>query len=348
MQDGAARRTRAGGDAEPGLRHVAAAVLVAAVGGALIGFGFGRVMDRGATAPVGVAAGPVAGETPVPAAAGAADRPGAEKAAGGRSPNPAPAAGSVPRDSRVEASPRPEAPAWQRFAAAGPEPDGRPMIAIVIDDVGHNPETALAMAQWPAPVTFAMLPYGRDLPALAAAFRRAGHELLVHLPMEPTDPATDPGPNALTIGLDEVELRRRLAWNLDQFTGYVGVNNHMGSRFTSDAGGMAIVLAELNRRGLIFLDSRTAPETMGPSLARWLGVPQAERDIFLDNDLRADNVREWLRETERTARRQGHAIAIGHPHKVTIETVGAWLREVGDRGFALVPVSRIVRARLAS
>ena len=239
------------------------------------------------------------------------------------------------------------APAWQRFAATAPQAAGRPMIAIVIDDLGHSPALLRRTLRLRAPLTLAFLPYGQDLPALAAEARGAGHELLVHLPMEAMDPSQDPGPYALLNGLDDAELSRRLKWHLSQFDGYVGVNNHMGSRFSSDETKMAAVMVEVAARGLLYVDSRTTPETVGLSLARRLGVPGVKRDVFLDNDPAPESVRRQLSLLEAKARRQGFAIAIGHPHPVTLEALAGWLPEVEARGFVLVPVSAIVRRHTA-
>jgi uncharacterized protein len=97
---------------------------------------------------------------------------------------------------------------------------------------------------------------------------------------------------------------------------------------------------------LLFLDSRTAGATVGPAMAHDMGVPYAVRDIFLDNDPSPDAVRAKLAETETAARRQGYAVAIGHPHDRTLDALSAWLNEVRGRGFVLVPISTIVRLQL--
>ena len=239
-------------------------------------------------------------------------------------------------------------PTWMRHAAAQPDADGRPLIAIVIDDLGHNGARVGRAIALPAPLTLAFLPYGRELPALVARARAAGHEILVHIPMEPLAAAEDPGPEALLIGLAESELRRRLRWNLERFEGYVGVNNHMGSRFSADEEGMALVMAEIKARDLLFVDSRTTAETVATRLARRFGVPEAQRDVFLDDVQTSDNVRRALARLEEVARKQGYAVAIGHPHAVTLTALEDWLAGAEARGFVLAPVSAIVRRRLSA
>jgi polysaccharide deacetylase 2 family uncharacterized protein YibQ len=246
---------------------------------------------------------------------------------------------------RPPASPsaRADQPPWLRYAVAPPALHGRPHIAIVIDDLGldrRRTEHAIAL---PAPLTLSFLGYAGDLPQLAEEGHRAGHELLVHVPMEPISRSEDMGPNGLAVGLGEEEVLRRLRWNLARFDGYVGINNHMGSRFTASAESMAPVMAELKARGLLFLDSRTIARSAGVELARHYGVPHAARDVFLDNEVNAPAIDAQLAEVEAIARRNGSAVAIGHPHDATIAELARWIGQLPKKGFVLVPLSTIVR-----
>ncbi|TWA89923.1 hypothetical protein FBY14_105227 [Azospirillum brasilense] len=237
----------------------------------------------------------------------------------------------------------PGSPLWKKNALPFRAPPGKPAIAIVIDDMGVDRKRSNRTVSLPAPLTLAWLPYAHELPAQARAARAAGHELMLHLPMEPSGSA-DPGPQALRVSLDKGEILRRTKAALDSFDGYVGVNNHMGSRFTADSAAMAPVLGEIARRGLLWLDSRTTAKSAGLTLARELQMPFAGRDIFLDNEMTVPAVRSQLAKTEQVARSQGYAIAIGHPHDATIDALASWMPEVQKRGFVLVPVSAVVRA----
>jgi len=239
--------------------------------------------------------------------------------------------------------PPPGTPLWKKNSVPSRAPADKPAIAIVIDDMGVDRKRSTRAAALPAPLTLAWLPYAHDLPAQSRAARAAGHELLLHLPMEPSGRA-DPGPDALLVSLGKAEIVRRAKAALDSFDGYVGVNNHMGSRFTSDHAAMALVLPEIARRGLLWLDSRTTAKSAGLSIAQELKMPYAGRDVFLDNEMTVSAVRAQLAKTEQVARTQGYAIAIGHPHDATIEALASWLPEVQKRGFVLVPVSAVVRA----
>lgn len=258
--------------------------------------------------------------------------------------------GALPPDSLEQL------PLWRRNALAAPATGGRPMVAVVIDDMGVDQRHSLEAVALPGPLTLAYLPYGRDLAQQTAAARRAGHELMVHVSMQPqsrsgvsgqAESGGDPGPNALTVGLPPEEIRRRLDWALGQFGGYVGINNHMGSGFTANRPGMGVVIGELKRRGLLFLDSRTTPASVGEALAAEAGLPHATRNVFLDNIQTPAEVRARLAEVERIAKARGSAIAIGHPHEATLMVLRDWLPGVTGRGLALVPLSAIVAHGLA-
>jgi len=235
-------------------------------------------------------------------------------------------------------------PPWRRYAVAFPKAGGRPMVAIVIDDLGMDRKrTARAMGM-KGPLTLSFLAYAEDLNAQTAVARAGGHELLMHVGMEPIDKSVDPGPNVLLTGLDSEEIRRLLEKNLGRFEGYVGINNHMGSKFTADVSGMAVVMEVLKLRGLLFLDSRTTGRSVGVKLAEEMGVPVAERNIFLDNVNDSVAISARLRELEQLARRRGYAVAIGHPRDATLDALEGWLQNLEDRGLALVPLSAVVVA----
>jgi polysaccharide deacetylase 2 family uncharacterized protein YibQ len=156
----------------------------------------------------------------------------------------------------------------------------------------------------------------------------------------------DPGPNVLRGDLPRAELMQRLAWGLARFDGYVGINNHMGSRFTAAPEGMALVMGELKSRGLLFLDSVTASNSVAGDIAARSGVPYAVRDVFLDNEPDDPaSIHHQLAILEQTALERGYAIGIGHPHDGTVTALEQWIPEMQARGFALVPISAIVRHR---
>lgn len=234
-------------------------------------------------------------------------------------------------------------PTWQRHAVAFKPSGNKALVAIVIDDMGLDRRRSAQAVSLPAPLTLAYLPYGRDLPEQTSKARAAGHELLVHLPMQPEGAGYNPGPNVIKLGLSREELKRRLEWNLSQFNGYVGVNNHMGSRFTASREGMAFVMREIKARELLFLDSRTSSNSVGAQTARSFSVPAAERHVFLDHVNTLSSVRGQLTALEKAARRNGFAVAIGHPRDATLAALREWLPTLEGKGLQAVPLTTVIK-----
>lgn len=235
--------------------------------------------------------------------------------------------------------------AWLRNAVPVPAGAGA-MIAVVIDDMGLDHKRTERILDLPPPLTVSYLTYARHLDRQAALARAAGHEVMVHVAMEPSSVKVDPGPDVLLTRQNDSELVARLEQGIGRVPGAVGINNHMGSRFTEDARAMSAVMAVLKNRGLLFLDSWTSPKTVGPEEARLAGVAFAERNVFLDNVNTREAVLKRLAETERLARKRGFAVAIGHPRDGTIRALTEWLPTAVTRGLRLVPVSAIVKHRM--
>lgn len=271
-----------------------------------------------------------------------------------------PSAQPAPKQTREFAAPvQPRlataAPAKPILAAARPMTDAETrapvpsrasaLVAIIIDDMGHSPKHSKAALTMPKEVAFALLPYARASRALAGKATARGHELIVHMPMQPKNTKQNPGPHVLKTAASRDDLRRAITWNLDQFEGFYAVNNHMGSAFTEDDEAMQVLFEELSLRGLAFYDSRTTAKSKAVDLAARYKVSMAERDVFLDNEIEASAVDKQLRQLERLAFRNGSAIAIGHPHTVTFDQISAWAETLEARGLRLVPPSEIARQR---
>lgn len=221
----------------------------------------------------------------------------------------------------------------------------KPMIAIVIDDMGVDVRRSARALDLPPAVTVSYLPYAPKIATQAAAAKARGHEVLLHMPMQAQDPGQDAGPHHLSVDMTPGQIRENTAAALDSFAGYDGVNNHMGSKFTSARAGLEVFMAALKARGVFFLDSKTAPTSVAEDVAREQGVPTAGRDIFLDHVETPDHVAAALRHTEAVAKAQGAAIAIGHPKDVTLAALGTWLAGVRARGFDIVPLSTVIKYR---
>ncbi len=247
----------------------------------------------------------------------------------------------------VKERPRDDAPTWMKNAVAAAVDDDRPIIAIVIDDLGLNRSNTAKLNDLPSPLTLAFLPYAGRIEAQTEAAQSAGHELMLHLPMEPVG-SDWPGPDALTTKLDQEEFAARLEKNLNGFRGFVGINNHMGSKLTADSSRMDVVMRELRKRDVLFLDSKTSARSVAGDFAGQNGVPNTTRDVFLDHVIDLGAIKRQLALTETIARRSGSAVAIGHPHSPTIQALREWLPSLEKRGFVLAPISAVVARRACS
>lgn len=216
-----------------------------------------------------------------------------------------------------------------------------PVIAIVIDDMGVSRQRTARINSLSYPLTSSFLTYAPGLPQQIEDARRAGHEIMAHLPMEPKV-SMNISPDVLTVGMDDEEVGRGIKNMLDKFSQINGVNNHMGSRFTEDEQKMGIVMKELSARGLFFLDSKTTAHSAGEKTAKEYQVRYVTRNVFLDNEDKFDYVMRQLRLTEEIARKNGYAVAIGHPKEQTYNALKVWLPTLKSRGLRLVPLSEIV------
>lgn len=217
-----------------------------------------------------------------------------------------------------------------------------PAIAIVIDDMGGDPVQNRRAIALPRAVSLSFLPDPPDTPSLSREAKAAGHEILAHVPMQaPTHDGSSV--MALRTDVSADENIRRLDWALMRVRGYAGINNHEGSVFTANRQALVPVDEALYGRGIFFLDSRTTPLSQVVPVSRAFGVPSAARDVFLDDDEAPEAIAAQLRLLEQTARANGVAIAIGHPHATTLDVLSRWCRT--HPGLRLVPVSLAIRLK---
>jgi polysaccharide deacetylase 2 family uncharacterized protein YibQ len=212
----------------------------------------------------------------------------------------------------------------------------RPRIVIMIDDMGLDPAGSARAINLPGKITLSFLPYAPQVQKLVNRAREKGHAIFLHLPMQPVN-GENAGPNMLRLGMSEADIRATAARNLDAFNGYEGVNNHMGSGFTSDERAMRVFLNVMKERGLIFLDSRTTALTKFPKLCVEMRLPCLRRHVFLDDVDTKENVKRQLDELMKIARQQGYAVAIGHPHKNTLDSLADFLPYFATQGDLVSP-----------
>lgn len=215
-------------------------------------------------------------------------------------------------------------------------------LAIVIDDMGSSLQEAHALVSIGVPITFAIIPGLRHDRAVAEYATQNGLEVLVHMPMQSKEyPRRRLEENGLLLAQSDDEIRSRVLGYLQQLPGAVGANNHMGSGFTEQKDKMRVVLEVLQERGLFFLDSITTPQTTGLKVAAELQMRQVRRHVFLDNEQQETYIRRQLDQAVARARKLGYAVAIGHPHPMTLGVLAKTLPELQSQGITLVPVSSL-------
>ncbi|MCB1033484.1 MAG: divergent polysaccharide deacetylase family protein, partial [Acidobacteria bacterium] len=228
----------------------------------------------------------------------------------------------------------------------GPMPpggSGPARISLVIDDLGRSVEEVRHLEDLGVAISYAVLPFESQTPQVVDELRHRGREILCHLPMEPRS-AANPGPGALKTSMSPRELGRRTREALAAVPGAIGVNNHMGSSLTEDRARMASILEELKERRLFFLDSRTSAQSVGYEVAQELGVPSAERQVFLDRDPSPEAIREQFERLLALARKRGAAIAIGHPYPSTLAALAELIPASRAQGYEFVPVSFLLES----
>lgn len=216
--------------------------------------------------------------------------------------------------------------------------------AIIIDDMGANEEAAQQLLALPYPLTFSVLPHLRFSAETANEAFRAGRDVMLHLPMQPiARSGIFASPGQIQVGMDSSAVGRLIQGDLQAIPHVRGVNNHQGSRATADPRLMAEVMRVLARRRLYFVDSRTIGSSVAWEEARQAGVPTAFRSVFLDDSESVAYTLGQLREFEKVIRRQGVALAIGHPHPSTIRALQEFLPNFAKDDIELLPVSHWIR-----
>lgn len=236
-------------------------------------------------------------------------------------------------------------PAKQNFPVilAGP---AKARIAIIIDDLGLHSGRAKQISELPVPMTLSWLPYAEQLRSQTQYAFERGHQIFAHVPMQPGGDE-DPGPNALMTWHGKSEIKTLLDIQLAEFTELSGINNHMGSRFTSNAMSMSWLMAEVKARDLLFVDSLTSGKSQGASVAKAYGLPFLRRDFFIDHDAKGNAalIEKRLAALEALALERGEVVAIGHPYEVTIAGLQQWIPAAKGRGIEFITVSRLTAAR---
>ena len=217
-----------------------------------------------------------------------------------------------------------------------------PMIAIVVDDMGVDMIRSNKMLGIPDIYTFSFLTYAPNLQSQINFAKTKGKEVMLHVPMEALNNIYDYGPEVLSTKHSRSENLELLNTMLNRVSGYIGINNHMGSKFTSDLPLLSGVIEELSKKGLMFLDSKTIASSKADEIVEHIKLPYASRDIFIDDSNKIEDIKKSLISLENIAKKRGYAIAICHPRDNTIKVLQDWLPTLKEKGITSVPLSYII------
>jgi polysaccharide deacetylase 2 family uncharacterized protein YibQ len=251
----------------------------------------------------------------------------------------APSPPSTPSPTPALASPTPSPAA----GALPPLPENAPRLALIVDDCGQWLTTERGFIALPIPITLAVLPDVHGTATIAREAADAGKGVMLHLPME-TISGLYPGPGEITTEMSDAQIAAQVDADIAQVPEASGVNNHEGSKATADPRVMRDVIAALKAHDLFFIDSRTTAKTVAQSTAEADGVPTAARNVFLDDKESVAYTRGQLFEAIAIAKREGSAIAIGHPRPSTLEAVRSMIPEFRSQGVRLVLAQSLVKA----
>ncbi len=221
-------------------------------------------------------------------------------------------------------------------------------IAIIIDDLGMRLAVGKQFINLPGPIAYSFLPHAPYTQPLTQQAHNKDKEILLHLPMESVDRRPlDKG--GMVLDMTEKQFTEVFRNNLSRIPYAQGVNNHMGSLLTRHPGHMQWLMKELQRRGdLYFIDSRTTKDTVAQKIANEWGIPSSRRNVFLDNVSNPRAVRQQFKALIRAAKKNGTALAIGHPYRSTLQVLREQLPILKQQGITLVPVSELIQKQQES
>ncbi|MCE1115922.1 MULTISPECIES: divergent polysaccharide deacetylase family protein [Pseudomonas] len=226
------------------------------------------------------------------------------------------------------------------LAGAAHAAPAKAYLSIIIDDLGQSDVRDQRTLALPGPITMAIMPDTPHATEFARQAHKAGKTVILHMPM---DPAT--GPYAWHPGTPLAELAQRLDAALAKVPFAAGINNHMGSRMTSQPEPMAWLMGELQRRHLFFVDSRTSAATVAAAKAQAIDLAHVSRDVFLDDERTVDAISAQLQQGIALARKQGSAVLIGHPYPQTLQVLESELPRLKAQGIELIPIRQMIAER---
>lgn len=257
------------------------------------------------------------------------------------------AAPSVKKDAGNTKAPAKQSAAPAKAApAAAPKPNTptavKGKLAVVIDDAGRDLESQHVYESLGIPLTLAVMPNQVHTRDAALSWHAHGLPVILHQPMESVS-GIGMESKAILTSMGDEEIRSLLKSSLSQVPEAVGINNHQGSKATTDRHTMDVVMNELHHRHLFFFDSRTNSTTAADAAAASYGVPYVRNDLFVDNEADVAAISSMIREAAKRAQKYGTYVIIGHCRPKTAEAFRQMVPQLEKEGIQFVYVSSLAK-----
>ena len=218
------------------------------------------------------------------------------------------------------------------------------VIVLVIDDFGYrNDNISDGFLNLSIPITCAIIPGHTASKKFAEKAVSYGKEVIIHMPMESENYSPGEDEYKLLTSMTSELIENKLIQAFESLPEAIGMNNHQGSKATSDSKTMTVLASVLKDRGKYFIDSRTSPLTIGEKTMVSFGVPTARRNIFLDNNNDLDKIEEQMNNLAKSAKKNGFAVGLGHARKNTLAVIEKVVPDLLDKGFAFQFASQVVK-----
>ncbi len=218
------------------------------------------------------------------------------------------------------------------------------VIVLVIDDFGYrNDNISDRFLNLSIPITCAIIPGHIASKKFAKKAVSYGKEVIIHMPMESENYSPGEDEYKLLTSMTSELLENKLIQAFESLPEAIGMNNHQGSKATSDSKTMTVLASVLKDRGKYFIDSRTSSLTIGEKTMISFGVPTARRNIFLDNNNDLDKIEEQMNKLANSAKKNGVAVGLGHARKNTLSVIEKVVPDLLDKGFVFQFASQVVK-----
>ena len=216
----------------------------------------------------------------------------------------------------------------------------QPTIAIIIDDMGNQYKNGLDLVLLPYPLTLAFLPSRPHTRALSSLAQQYNKEIMLHSPME-NQLGLALGIGGLNETMSEQEIKSTLSQSFKAIPNMIGINNHMGSKLTASPKIMTWVMEKIQQHPFYFVDSRTSADSVAAQTAEKFQIPTLSRDVFLDHHQTRHFVQKQFLKLIKIAKEKGTAVAIAHPHKVTVDYLSWALPKLDEKGVRIATISAL-------